>query len=92
MELAQIDGVIATNTTISRDAVRGARHADETGGLSGPPVQQMALQTVTALRRLLPSGVPIIGVGGIDRDLILGLCRRDGALIVVIDLVQAFSD
>ena len=35
---------------------------------------------------------PDIGVGGIDRDLILGLCRRDGALIVVIDLVQAFSD
>ena len=64
--LAQIDGVIATNTTIARDAVAGTRHADEAGGLSGPPVQAMSLATVRAFRKLLPSGVPIVGVGGLD--------------------------
>ena len=33
-----IDGVIATNTTLARDAVQGLPHADETGGLSGAPL------------------------------------------------------
>lgn len=61
----QIDGVIATNTTIAREAVRGLPHADETGGLSGAPLAQPSLRVVRALRAALGPGYPIIGVGGV---------------------------
>jgi dihydroorotate dehydrogenase len=60
-----IDGVIATNTTVSRDAVQGLPHAAETGGLSGRPVQQASNQVIARLRAALGPGYPIIGVGGI---------------------------
>ena len=60
-----MDGVIATNTTISRAAVQGMRHAEETGGLSGTPVLEASNQVIRQLRATLGSGFPIIGVGGI---------------------------
>ncbi len=60
-----MDGVIATNTTISRAAVKGLRHADETGGLSGAPVLEASNQVIRQLRAALGSEFPIIGVGGI---------------------------
>jgi dihydroorotate dehydrogenase len=60
-----MDGVIATNTTLSRDAVRGQAHADETGGLSGAPVLAMSNRVITQLRTALGKGFPIIGVGGV---------------------------
>jgi dihydroorotate dehydrogenase len=60
-----VDGVIATNTTVSRDAVRGLPHADEAGGLSGEPVFEPSNRVIRALRQLLPPRYPIIGVGGI---------------------------
>jgi len=61
-----IDGVIATNTTISRSAVEGLAHADEAGGLSGPPVREASNAVIRQLRETLPAGFPIIGVGGIN--------------------------
>ncbi len=60
-----MDGVIATNTTISRDAVKGLRHAEETGGLSGAPVYEASNRVIAQLRAALGQGFPIIGVGGI---------------------------
>ena len=60
-----MDGVIATNTTISRDAVKGMAHAEETGGLSGSPVLEASNRVIAQLRAELGSGYPIIGVGGI---------------------------
>ena len=60
-----MDGVIATNTTISREAVKGLRHAEETGGLSGAPVLHASNQVIGQLRSALGPGFPIIGVGGI---------------------------
>ncbi|WP_428000603.1 quinone-dependent dihydroorotate dehydrogenase [Acidovorax sp.] len=60
-----MDGVIATNTTISRDAVKGLRHAEETGGLSGAPVLEASNQVIRQLRAALGSRFPIIGVGGV---------------------------
>ncbi|MGO1233904.1 MAG: quinone-dependent dihydroorotate dehydrogenase [Marinobacter sp.] len=62
---AGLDGVIATNTTISRDAVRGHRHESETGGLSGVPVREASLRVIQGLHAELGSQLPIIGVGGI---------------------------
>ncbi len=60
-----MDGVIATNTTISRDAVKGLRHAEETGGLSGAPVLEASNNVIRQLRAALGSQFPIIGVGGV---------------------------
>ena len=58
-------GVVATNTTLSRDAVKGMPHADEAGGLSGAPVLEMSNRVVAQLRAALGKKFPIIGVGGI---------------------------
>ncbi|MBS0506463.1 MAG: quinone-dependent dihydroorotate dehydrogenase [Proteobacteria bacterium] len=60
-----MDGVIATNTTISRDAVQGLPHAGETGGLSGAPVLAASNAVIAQLRAALGSTYPIIGVGGV---------------------------
>ena len=61
----QMDGVIATNTTIARDSVQGLPHAQEAGGLSGAPVHELSLKVIEQLRRRLGPAYPIIGVGGI---------------------------
>jgi dihydroorotate dehydrogenase len=60
-----MDGVVATNTTLSRDAVKGMRHAEEAGGLSGAPVLEASNRVIGQLRAALGKGFPIIGVGGI---------------------------
>jgi len=61
----QMDGVIATNTTLSREAVKGMQHGDETGGLSGAPVLAGSNRVIRLLRQHLGPQFPIIGVGGI---------------------------
>ena len=58
-------GVVATNTTLSRDAVHGLPHANETGGLSGAPVLAMSNKVIGQLRAALGKDFPIIGVGGV---------------------------
>jgi dihydroorotate dehydrogenase len=60
-----IDGVIATNTTIARDAVQGLAHAQEAGGLSGAPLHARSLEVIARLRAKLGPDFAIIGVGGI---------------------------
>lgn len=60
-----IDGVIATNTTIMRQAVEGHAHAKETGGLSGRPVFSPSTEVLRQLNKALKGNLPIIGVGGI---------------------------
>ena len=60
-----IDGVIATNTTIARDAVRTLPHGTEVGGLSGAPVFAASNRVIAQLRRALGKAYPIIGVGGV---------------------------
>ncbi|WP_104202463.1 quinone-dependent dihydroorotate dehydrogenase [Billgrantia saliphila] len=80
-----IDAVIATNTTVSRDAVAGLPHADEAGGLSGRPVFEASNTVIRELRQRL-SGLPIIGVGGIDSGEAAVAKLEAGA-----DLVQLYS-
>ena len=60
-----IDGVIATNTTVSRHGVNHLPNGQETGGLSGAPVLAASNRVIRLLRAELGSGFPIIGVGGI---------------------------
>jgi len=62
----QIDGVIATNTTLARDAVKGLPHGEEKGGLSGAPARQQSTIVIQQLSKQLQGAVPIIGVGGIS--------------------------
>jgi dihydroorotate dehydrogenase len=81
-----IDGVIATNTTISRDAVKGLPHAEEAGGLSGAPVFEASNRVIRQLRAALGPGYPIIGVGGVMSGADAGAKVEAGA-----DLVQLYT-
>jgi len=61
----KLDGVIATNTTVSRAAVKGLPHATEAGGLSGAPLRGASTQIIGKLAQLLEGRIPIIGAGGV---------------------------
>lgn len=82
----QLDGVIATNTTISREAVTGHPLANETGGLSGTPLTTRSTEVISALRAALPSSMPIIGVGGI-----MNAAHAQAKLDAGADLVQVYT-
>lgn len=62
---AGIDGIIATNTTISREMVANSSVANETGGLSGRPLQSISTEFIRRIYHLTDGKTPIIGVGGI---------------------------
>ena len=81
-----IDAVIATNTTIARDAVQGMQHGTETGGLSGAPVRTASNHVIQALKARLGDTLPIIGVGGI----MSGADAREKILLGA-SLVQLYS-
>jgi dihydroorotate dehydrogenase len=61
-----IDGVIATNTTLDRSLIQGFQHAQQAGGLSGRPLQSRSTEVIRRLSQELKGKIPIIGVGGID--------------------------
>jgi dihydroorotate dehydrogenase len=86
LERHGLDGVIATNTTVSRDAVRGLPHAEEPGGLSGAPVFDASNRVIAALRARLGPKMPIIGVGGVLSAEAARAKRAAGA-----DLVQIYT-
>ena len=81
-----VDGVIATNTTIARDAVQGQPHAEEPGGLSGAPVFKASNRVIAQLRQELGRHYPIIGVGGVMSAADARAKRAAGA-----DLVQLYT-
>lgn len=60
-----IDGVIATNTTLSREGVEKLKYGNEQGGLSGAPVKDKSTTVIRILAKALANKLPIIGVGGI---------------------------
>lgn len=61
----EIDGLIATNTTISRELIKNHPLANEAGGLSGAPLRELSTQTIKQFVDILGDKVPVIGVGGI---------------------------
>ena len=61
----QIDGVIATNTTLAREPVKGMPNGEQAGGLSGAPVKNLSTLVIQQLSKQLQGALPIIGVGGI---------------------------
>ena len=82
----EIEAVIATNTTLSRDAVQGCKYADEAGGLSGAPLLDASTEVVRTIRNTAGDKLKIVGVGGIfDAQGAAEKCRA-GA-----DLLQIYS-
>jgi dihydroorotate dehydrogenase len=82
----RIDGVIATNTTIARDAVAALPHGAEAGGLSGAPVFAASNRVIAQLRAALGAGFPIIGVGGV-----MSGADAKAKLAAGADLVQIYT-
>ena len=64
-EQTQIDGIIATNTTIDKSSLGAHPLAQETGGLSGAPVREPSNRVLQALAETLNGKIPVIGAGGI---------------------------
>jgi dihydroorotate dehydrogenase len=83
---ARMAGVVATNTTIARDAVKHLAHGEEAGGLSGAPVFEASNRVIRQLRARLPRQMPIIGVGGVMRGADAVAKIEAGA-----DLVQIYT-
>jgi dihydroorotate dehydrogenase len=81
-----IDGMIATNTTTTRDAVQGLRNSEQQGGLSGAPIRSLALRAIPILREQLGPGVPLIAAGGIDSGEAAVAALQAGA-----DLIQIYT-
>lgn len=81
-----IDGLIATNTTVSREAVAGLAHAHEAGGLSGAPLLNASNAILAKLRERVGPDFPLIGVGGVLSGADAASKRAAGA-----DLVQMYT-
>ncbi|GAO49546.1 hypothetical protein G7K_3695-t1 [Saitoella complicata NRRL Y-17804] len=80
---SKVDGVIVSNTTISRPShLIHHRYVEEIGGLSGPPVKPLALTALRTLRRHLPKEITIIGAGGISNGKDAVEFARAGASLV----------
>lgn len=82
----KIDGIIVSNTTLSRAGLRSTASANETGGLSGKPLFERSTAVLARMRRLLGPGIAIVGVGGVDSTETALEKIRAGA-----DLVQLYT-
>ena len=82
----KIDGLIVTNTTLSREGVDGLEHAEEAGGLSGAPVFEKSTACLAAFAQVLKGQIPLIGVGGILSGADAVAKKQAGA-----SLVQVYS-
>ncbi|MDM1340010.1 MULTISPECIES: quinone-dependent dihydroorotate dehydrogenase [Acinetobacter] len=82
----KIDGLIVTNTTLSREGVEGLAHAEEAGGLSGAPVFEKSTACLAAFAAVLKGQIPLIGVGGILSGVDAAAKKQAGA-----SLVQVYS-
>ncbi|MGV1790427.1 quinone-dependent dihydroorotate dehydrogenase [Rhizobium sp. A37_96] len=81
-----LDGLIVSNTTLSRDGLKDQRQAREAGGLSGKPVFEKSTVVLAKMRRRVGAALPIIGVGGVSSAETALEKIKAGA-----DLVQLYS-
>ena len=82
----EIDGIVISNTTLSRREVEGARNADQAGGLSGRPVFLRSTIVLAKMRERVGPDMPLIGVGGIESAETAAEKIRAGA-----NLIQIYS-
>jgi dihydroorotate dehydrogenase len=66
IEARGVDGIVVSNTTLSRDGLKDRSFAKETGGLSGRPLFDRSTKMLAKIYRLAEGRVPLVGVGGID--------------------------
>ncbi len=81
-----MDGVIATNTTLARDAVAHLQHGTEAGGLSGAPVFSHSNKIISQMRAEVGSHYPIIGIGGV-----INVADAKAKIAAGADLVQIYT-
>lgn len=87
-----VDGLIVSNTTIARpDSVTGKPHADETGGLSGPPLFDMSTRVLSEVYKLTKGKIPIIGVGGVSSGKEAYAKVRAGAALIEVYTAFAYD-
>lgn len=82
----KVEGIIATNTTITRNEVEGCKNSEEAGGLSGAPVRDLSNHVIKLFREQLNEDIPIIGVGGVMSE-----HDAEEKLKLGADLVQIYS-
>ncbi|CAF1576385.1 unnamed protein product [Rotaria magnacalcarata] len=87
----KVDGLIISNTTIARMDTLKSEHRNETGGLSGRPLKEKALQTLRLFRQHTQGQVPLIGVGGIETVDDIVERMKAGASLVQIYTSLAYS-
>jgi dihydroorotate dehydrogenase len=85
-----LDGLIVSNTTITRDAVAGLENADETGGLSGKPLFDLSTRRMAQMRQRV-GALPIIGVGGIHSPQSALAKIEAGANAIQLDSAMVFG-
>ncbi|MEJ2125701.1 MAG: quinone-dependent dihydroorotate dehydrogenase [Alphaproteobacteria bacterium] len=78
----QVDGIVLTNTTISRENIPNSRHANESGGLSGRPLFAVSTQILARVSLMTEGKIPLIGVGGIDSGETAVVKIRAGATLL----------
>lgn len=83
---SMLDGIVISNTTLSRDGLRDMETAKQAGGLSGKPLFEKSTVVLAKMRKRLGPDLPIIGVGGVDSAESAAEKIRAGA-----DLVQLYS-
>lgn len=79
-----IEGIVATNTTVNRKGIEGLPYADEAGGVSGKPLFPTTLRVVTQLHTFLGDKIPIIAVGGIHSGENVAALLAAGARLVAL--------
>ena len=81
----KLDGIIATNTTLSREGLRTDStivEAAGAGGLSGPPVAARSIQILRLLRSVVPQELCVISVGGVETGADVAARLAAGATLV----------
>ncbi len=86
VQTRKIEGIVVSNTTIARPALKAMAHVGETGGLSGKPLFERSTVVLARMRKLLGPDIAIIGVGGVDSAETAAEKIRAGA-----DLVQLYT-
>ena len=79
-----VDGIIATNTTLDREMIANMPHVTEAGGLSGKPEFRKSTDVLAKINKIINGRIPIIGVGGVDSPMAAAEKIKNGASLIQI--------